>query len=152
MKKTDIEIIKEIIINLSCDTNTVTQLCQDYSIGRSTFYKLVKADPELQRSLALARINQAWIYADQIIDLADGCGNDVLSINKARLAIDARKFLLARLTPQKQFEKLDLENDGKNEDGKYEKMINDAKGDANALSKIYEELIRQPAVLKGSKI
>ena len=152
MKKTDIEIIKEIIINLSCDTNTVTRLCQDYSIGRSTFYKLVKADQELQRSLALARINQAWIYADQIIDLADNCPHDALSINKARLAIDARKFLLARLVPQKQFEKLDLEAANNNDDSKYEKAMNEAKGDANALSKIYEELIRQPAVFPGSKI
>lgn len=144
--------VKLIITDLGCDIYSIPTLCHKYNLKVHQFYSEIYKDKELEKSLSLARINQAWIYADQIIDIADSCPKDKDEVNKARLAIDARKFLLARLTPQKHLENLvtALEAANNNENSRLEKVINDAKGDASALSKIYEQLIKQPAVLQGS--
>ncbi len=45
-----------------------------------------------------AREAQAELYADDIIEIADGAAED--KINSARLKIDARKWVVTRLLPR----------------------------------------------------
>ncbi len=50
------------------------------------------------RQFARAREAQAELYADDIIEIADGADED--AINSARLKIDARKWVVTRLLPR----------------------------------------------------
>ena len=64
---------------------------------------------------AHAREQQADLYADEIIKIADDCTPTHEEIAKARVRIDARKWKAARLAPKKYGEKSEL--DMKSSDG-----------------------------------
>ena len=64
---------------------------------------------------ARAREQQADLYADEIIKIADDCTPTHEEIAKARVRIDARKWKAARLAPKKYGEKSEL--DMKSSDG-----------------------------------
>ena len=142
-KRNTNKIAEAIIHELGSSTATVKKLCQKYCIPRSTFYLQVQKNPALSHLLASARLNQAWIYADEIIDIADGCSPDKNEINKARLQIDARKFLLARLQPLKQMDELNAQAIANDKLTSYENMIKESKN-INEISKVYEMLIKEP--------
>ncbi len=59
-----------------------------------------EGDPraDFLRQYARAREAQAELYADDIIEIADGADED--AINSARLKIDARKWVVTRLLPR----------------------------------------------------
>ena len=67
------------------------------------------------RSDTHAREQQADLYADEIIKIADDCTPTHEEIAKARVRIDARKWKAARLAPKKYGEKSEL--DMKSSDG-----------------------------------
>lgn len=65
--------------------------------SRVTVMEWMKADGELAQQYALARQLQADFYADEIIEIAD---NSTVPHERARLQIDARKWLASKLKPK----------------------------------------------------
>lgn len=63
--------------------------------------------PEFEGMYAHARLAQADTFADQIIGIADRAKLSAESINKARLQVDARKWVASKLKPQKYGERVE---------------------------------------------
>lgn len=60
-----------------------------------------------------ARESQADFLADEIVSIADGAdGESAEAVAKARLRVDARKWVAAKLKPKKYGDKLDVEHGG----------------------------------------
>jgi hypothetical protein len=86
-----------------------------------TFYDLLK-DEEKVKQYARACEIRADKIADEILDISDATENDVITdlegkeiinhniINRDRLRVDARKWLLSKMNPKKYGDKLQLDN------------------------------------------
>jgi hypothetical protein len=92
--------------------------------GVSTVYRWLSDKPEFRDMYARAREDQADTLADQIVEIADQKegdygvdGDGVLVANtdhiqRAKLRVDARKWVAAKLKPKKYGDKLSTEHSG----------------------------------------
>jgi hypothetical protein len=71
-------------------------------------YRWLAKNEEFRDQYARAREDQADSHADQIIEIADTEEDP----NKARIRIDARKWVASKLKPKKYGDKLGLSGDG----------------------------------------
>ncbi len=100
----------------------VREICEHLASGKSLrSYCLLPSTPDLRTvrrwladkadfrlQYALAREEQADVYADEIIEIADTEEDTA----KARNRIDARKWIASKLKPKKYGDKLGLSGDG----------------------------------------
>jgi hypothetical protein len=89
-----------------------------------TFYKWLDEDIDKVKQYARATEIRAEKLFDEIIDIADEKSNDTYTdetgkeytnhevINRSRLKIDARKWVLSKLNPKKYGDKIDHTTDG----------------------------------------
>ena len=89
-----------------------------------TFCDWLRQDSELVKQYARATEIRAEKLFDEIIDIADETSNDTYTdetgkeytnhevINRSRLKIDARKWVLSKLNPKKYGDKIDHTTDG----------------------------------------
>lgn len=78
-----------------------------------TLFAWLKADREFHALYARAREAQAEGYADEIADIADqAAGLDAAGVNAARLRVDARKWIAAKLLPRKYGDHVNVEHSG----------------------------------------
>jgi len=76
--------------------------------GRRSVEREMKADPAFREQHDDARVDQASHYFDQCIEIADSCTDPA----KARVQIDARKWVLGRMSPDKYGDKMEHEHKG----------------------------------------
>lgn len=77
---------------------SLRSICQDdWMPTTTTVYRWLQDYPDFRDQYADARARQADHYADQIVTIADTADD----ANKARLQIDARKWVAAKLLPKK---------------------------------------------------
>jgi len=74
--------------------------------GASTVFRWLREHPEFQECYARAREIQADILADEIIEIADTEPDP----NRARVMIDARKWLASKLRPKKYGDRVELDH------------------------------------------
>lgn len=100
----------------------VRRALREAGINPEAFYRLVEADEGLQKRYARAKSASLDALADEIIDLSDECriGKKTREtkdgtfdeygdmVERSRLQIDARKWLLAKLAPKKYGDKVEL--------------------------------------------
>lgn len=101
--------------------------------NKSTVISWVASDTEFHKRYARAKEMQAEVYAEEIIDIADDARNDWMErldkeekgigwqlngehVQRSRLRIESRKWLMGKLKPKKYGDKVDV-NHG-NQDGK----------------------------------
>lgn len=72
----------------------------------STVYAWLGQSPEFQDMYARAREIQADVLADEILEIADAD----LDPNRARVMIDARKWLAGKLRPKKYGDRVELDH------------------------------------------
>lgn len=95
---------------------------KDYP-SRPTFYKYMKEDETRLNKYARATDMRAEFLFDEILDIADKQGSDVEIkdgievvnyniVNRNRLQIDSRKWILSKMFPKKYGDKLDVTSDG----------------------------------------
>lgn len=75
------------------------------------FYGLHK-NPQFLEDYARAREAQTEAYALELTELADNASLSAESINKARLQIDTRKWIMSRLKPKKYGDNATLQHTG----------------------------------------
>lgn len=107
----------------------VYKLCKEYEIGSKGFYRALAEDEGLQQAYAAAKDAALDIIAEEIIQLADECrpgtkvktskrnGEEVTTgdmVERSRLQIDARKWLLAHLAPKKYGDRTIIAGDADN--------------------------------------
>jgi len=89
----------------------------------NTFYDLLKDEKKLQR-YARATDDRADMMADEILSISDNVGHDLVIlpdgrevvdnavVQRDRLRVDSRKWLLAKLRPKKYGDQLDVTSGG----------------------------------------
>lgn len=105
---------------------SLRKICQDDDMPAiSTVFKWLAAHEEFVEQYALARDSQADTLADEIIDIADDGKRDYKvdedgravvdhdHIARARLRVDARKWIAAKLKPKKYGDRIHQEVTGK---------------------------------------
>lgn len=95
-----------------------------------TFYRWLRTYPEFNEQYARAKQESADAMAEELLDIADNGTNDWMednydkgktpgyalngeNIQRSRLRVDTRKFLMAKMKPKKYGEKLDMTTNGK---------------------------------------
>ena len=95
--------------------------CQAAGVPQSTFNRWVDADAKLAEDYAHAREDLIERMANDVLELADsevpetGDGKkDWQAIQKHKLQVDTRKWLLSKLAPKKYGDKLEVSGDPAN--------------------------------------
>lgn len=98
-------------------------LMQEGMPSSQTFYKWLEDNNKSKRYARATEIRAEKLF-DEIIDIADESHNDTYTdkdgkeytnhevINRSRLKIDARKWVLSKLNPKKYGDKIDHTTDG----------------------------------------
>jgi 23S rRNA pseudoU1915 N3-methylase RlmH len=93
-------------------------------MAASKFYEMLKDDKEKEKLYARACESRAEVIADEIMEISDNVGGDVMIladgrqvvdnavVQRDRLRVDTRKWLLAKLHPKKYGDHLDVEHSG----------------------------------------
>jgi hypothetical protein len=81
--------------------------------SRQSIFNWLEKNEEFRQRYAIARLMQVEYWAHEIIEIADDTSGDFVinedgervidheNINRARLRVDARKWLMAKLNPQR---------------------------------------------------
>lgn len=101
-----------VILQRVSDGESLLRICADPEMpGRSTVNRWILgqsgADDEFRDNYAKARDSRADRIFDELLEIADG--TDVADVQKARLQVDARKWVLARMRPNKYGEKTSVD-------------------------------------------
>jgi hypothetical protein len=105
----------------------IQHLCKQVGISKRSFFEFKKTSDDYENQYTRSKNTQLDNIADEIIDIADDGSNDFMTIvkgnqeyeiqnkewvNRSRLRVDSRKWLLSKLNPKKYGDKLDLTTDG----------------------------------------
>ena len=96
------------VLELIATGTSLRTACEQFGYKASTFLEWVGQDAQLAEQYARARTLQAEHYADEIVRIADSA----IDPQKARLQVDARKWVASKLLPKKYGDKVDLTTDG----------------------------------------
>lgn len=112
---------ERILLKLA-EGESLNEICKSEKFpSKSSVYRWL-LNPKLRDfrdNYAQARAIQAEQMADELLDIADDCSNDWMerngievvnneAVNRSRLRIDTRKFLLSKLLPKKYGDRVDL--------------------------------------------
>ena len=125
-KRTDDEIAaiqKEICNRITTSSKSLRQICQDMikDFDKMPHYRdvlqMLADNEEFSHQYALAKLAQADLLFDEIIEIADDSSLDMAfteegkpfidheHVNRSRLRVDSRKFYIAKILPKKYSEK-----------------------------------------------
>ena len=123
-KKVTAEIFEKICQRIEESELGLTKICAEFNISRQCFLNWKEKNQSNIDRYARAKEEQMDYMAERIIEIADDSSNDTTIsefwvtfpdsefINRSRLRVDARKWLMAKLKPNKYGEKLDLTTQG----------------------------------------
>jgi len=100
------------ICALIADGNSARRSCQKVGIDLVTFYTWQRVHPEFAQEVSRAREDQADTFADDMCNIAD----DEEDVQRAKLKIDARKWVAARMKPRSWGDKLQVDQTTRIED------------------------------------
>ena len=122
--------LEKVLLEGIAKGQSLRKVCKRVGIEPSTFFDWLKKDEELHKQYARAKEIAAELMADEILQIADDTSEDELFveqedgsgksarrtqnsefINRARLRVDSRKWLLSKLLPKKYGDKLELSGD-----------------------------------------
>lgn len=79
---------------------------------RSTVYRWLRENEDFRNNYARATEDRAESIFEEMLDIADSVEEETASIAKARLQIDARKWILGKMNPKKYSDKQQIEHSG----------------------------------------
>lgn len=119
------ETIKKEVINRISNGESLLNICRDDKMPcRDTIFEWLSRDKEFSDKYERAREIRADRIFDEILEIADDSSGDYFNgddggmvlnreaIERAKLKIDARKWILAKMVPKKYSEKMELEHSG----------------------------------------
>ena len=116
-----------LVLDYMLEGMSVKKACEKAVINYNSFFNLINksdSDKDLVNAYARAREYRCEILAEDIIDIADDGTNDYYedengniktdheNINRSRLRVDARKWILSKISPKKYGNKIDLTTNG----------------------------------------
>lgn len=124
MAKYTQELFDKICESIATSSKGLSAICKENNISRAIFVIWIEKTPQNIDKYARAKEQQMDFMADEIIEIADDSsgdtkitegGNEVQNpefINRSKLRVDARKWLMSKLAPRKYGERLDLTTNG----------------------------------------
>ncbi len=111
------------ICDLIVEGLTLRQIGRKIGCTAGAIIQWVAAEEEFAKRYARAKLAQADLMAEDIIDISDDVSNDWMEIegemvlnkehiNRSRLRVDTRKFLMVQLAPKKYGNKIAVTGDG----------------------------------------
>ena len=124
-KYTD-ELVNKICTLISSTNKGMKEICEhpDINIGYTTHTKWLSTNAEYRDKYAKAKQQQAEHLANEIINISDNTSSDYVdgeygkvgnstAVQRSKLMIDSRKWLLSKLLPKKYGDKIEVDNKGK---------------------------------------
>lgn len=115
------ELVKLVLNGIGNEGLSLTKACAKAGIARTTFREWVDADAALSVRYARARddlierlVDETLSIADTPVGSTDSGATDTGAVQKQRLQVDTRKWLLSKLAPKKYGDKLELSGDADN--------------------------------------
>jgi hypothetical protein len=118
------EVVSEICSQLS-EGRSLRSICEDENLpDKSTVLRWLAAYPDFRDQYARAREAQTDAMAEEILEIADESGWDLSvddkghvavngeAINRSRLRVDTRKWLMSKMAPKKYGDKIVQEHAG----------------------------------------
>jgi hypothetical protein len=114
------------VLNLVADGLSVTKACEKVGVTRRLFYDRLKEHEDLRYNYARAIELRADRIFDDILLIADETSSDKRSVNdekevtdneaiqRSKLRVDARKWVLSRMNPKKYGDRLNVDHDAEN--------------------------------------
>jgi hypothetical protein len=104
-------------IDIICDRITEGEslrsiLKDNKPFSKSTFLDIVAANSDIADQYARAMADRQDVLFEEIITIADSQENDINAIQRNRLQIDARKWVLGKMNPKKYGDKIDMTSGG----------------------------------------
>jgi hypothetical protein len=96
------------LCEMIAEGNSASKACKSAGVAMRTFYGWARENEEFSAQLMRAREDQADTFADQMCDIAD----DEEDVQRAKLKIDARKWVAARMKPKSWGDKVHQEISG----------------------------------------
>ena len=96
------------ICSLIAEGHSAVRACKALGVPLTTFYGWQRERPEFLEQVTRAREDQADTFADQMCDIAE-YDEDV---QRAKLKIDARKWVASRMKPKRWGDRQQLEHTG----------------------------------------
>ena len=106
--------VQETILSGLKAGKSLAAICRDESIDKSSVYDELGRNPEFTDLYMQARKVQADALFDEVLEIADECRAGADDVQKARLQIDARKWMCGKLAPKKYHDRAALELSGEN--------------------------------------
>lgn len=123
------ETVADLICGRMAEGETLRQVCRDPAMpARSTVYRWLSRNPSFADHYARAREALVESWADEIIDIADDGTTDYVikkgrngaeyeavdqeHIQRSRLRVDARRWLLSKLNPGQYGDHMEVEHTG----------------------------------------
>lgn len=107
------------ICDLTAQSNmSLKSICENIGIGMSSVFRWLLVQDEFRKMYAIAKEAQADYLAEEIIEIADDRSRDdtpfsgANHVQRARLQVDARKWIASKLKPRKYGDKVDITTDG----------------------------------------
>lgn len=106
---------------------SLRKACEKLGYHRRDFHKLVNSNPVLNDQYTHAREERSDLIFEEILLIADDASCDTVTkmigdeltdienkefINRSKVRIDARKWMLGKMQPKKYGDKLDVTTDG----------------------------------------
>lgn len=120
------DVVSEICCNVIENNTSFKKEISDYNITRGTFYRWILNNDELKELYNYAREIRSDVLFEEIIEIADNTeeGKTIKNsdtkgreetigdmTNHRRLKVDARKWVVARMSPKKYGDKIDITSD-----------------------------------------
>lgn len=96
------------LCELMAEGVSAVRACKEAGVAMRTFYRWQREYPEFMAQVSRAREDQADTFADQMCDIAE-FDEDV---QRAKLKIDARKWVASRMKPKSWGDRQHLEHTG----------------------------------------
>lgn len=118
------KLFNEIINDISLNGMSAKSALKD-KMSSSTFHEILNNDSEKSKRYARACEMRADLIAEETLDIADDSSGDLTTlsdgrkvennhvINRDRLRVDTRKWLLSKLHPKKYGDRIDMTSNGK---------------------------------------
>lgn len=101
--------VADAICERIAEGESLRSVCRDANMpNKATVFRWLATIPEFSDQYARARSEQAELYADDIVTIAD----EELDSQRARVRIDARKWVASKLLPKKYGEKSTVAHEG----------------------------------------
>lgn len=106
------EIIEKICELIARGMSLRAVCLQDDMPSMATVCKWLSDNQEFSEQYARAREEQADLFVDEIISIADSVEPDSAAVAKAKLQIDSRKWVAAKMMPKKYGDKVEQQITG----------------------------------------